>query len=85
MKWWYLFFGFVPIPVKFRIDEWTDTAVNATVVLCPVGVVLLEGVLLSHSFLSRLLKKKDVVSEEVPGHEPEGVHRSSGAGVCKKD
>jgi hypothetical protein len=85
MKWWYLLLGFVPVPVGFKIDEWTDTVINATVVLSPASLVLFEVVTQSYAALSRLLNKKDVDPTEMQAYDPPGVHEDNGAGVCKQD
>ena len=75
----------MPVPVGFRIDEWTDTVINATVVLCPASLVLFEVVTRSHAALSRLLNNTDVDSSEVPAHDSSRVHEDNGSGVCKQD
>ena len=79
MKWWYLLLGLVPVPVGFKVDEWTDTVIHATVVLCPVSIVLLDVVSRSQAALARLIKNKDEASDHAR------VDADSSSVACKQD
>jgi hypothetical protein len=85
MKWWYFLLGLVPVPVGFRVDEWTDTVIHATVVLCPVSIVLLDVVSRSQAALARLIKNKDGEPTEMEGYDTGRVHGENSPGVCKQD
>lgn len=75
-------FGLVPVPVGFKVDEWTDSVIHATVTLYPLGLVFLGGVLRSKQLVDQLFKQKD---EAPVRDEYEGVHGGDGPGVCKED